>query len=304
MFIETMKVQQPGWDLAIIGDSLPPFELPSNVQHVHIPFEEMVDLLVDNVFNETSRPSQWKLKQLFKGGQGPKKVVDWKPLMGYLFPKVFEGYQWWGHMDNDLILGNLTKLFPQSDLQYYDTISGAREKKHLSWGPFMMYRNLPVLNELFKKAGHPDGFVEPTIYMFDEWALRAKAKGWSMTHMLRNHAEELGIRPWNTDSIMLLDKHECPGSPKRYPDKEDLHNTTFPKQDCAGCAFRPHSEKVLVRTYDQQEVFLCHYQNSKRLYYDDSLNNTEKFQGLLERGEFHVNFTHGFDFLENAPPVS
>jgi hypothetical protein len=48
--------------------------------------------------------------------------VDLKPFFAYLFPQVGEGYDWWGHLDNDMLLGNVHHFVTPEMLRNYDMI--------------------------------------------------------------------------------------------------------------------------------------------------------------------------------------
>ena len=89
LFIESCR--NAGIDFAIIGDVQLPYELPDNFQHFHISWDGFVDLIFQKIRdgNETT-----KLRKA-----GFRKMCDFTPLMGYLFPEVVNGYDWWGHID-------------------------------------------------------------------------------------------------------------------------------------------------------------------------------------------------------------
>jgi hypothetical protein len=41
---------------------------------------------------------------------GGYKVVDVKPLFGFLFREYIQDYEFWAHVDNDLVFGNIAGL--------------------------------------------------------------------------------------------------------------------------------------------------------------------------------------------------
>jgi hypothetical protein len=134
MFVETASTS--GVDFVILGYSRPPFPLPSNIRHVSVTWNQFVDLIADRLFEG---------KDLRNAS--PYKIIDFKPLFAYLFPKKVKGYDW---------LGNATKFLTHSVLDQHDIISAIPRK---AWGPFTLYRNNQRVNELFRLAELPLGKI-------------------------------------------------------------------------------------------------------------------------------------------------
>ena len=91
------------------------------------------------------------------------KLCDYKVVYGQIFADYLQGYDFWGHCDNDLIFGNIKKFITDDILQKYDRI--------LSRGHFTLYRNSSNVNEIYKKASpsYLKVFSSEKIYGFDEW---------------------------------------------------------------------------------------------------------------------------------------
>lgn len=62
---------------------------------------------------------------------------------------LHRGVQMWGHIDNDMILGNVRK-FLGPDVLSKDIISGLYHKN--TWGPFTVFRNVDKVNNIFRRA--------------------------------------------------------------------------------------------------------------------------------------------------------
>ncbi len=92
----------------------------------------------------------------------PYKLCDFKPAYGYLFQEYIRGYDFWGHCDNDIILGNIRHFITEEVLEGNDRI--------LTRGHFTLYRNTAEVNETFKKASPSYKTVFPSelVFHFDE----------------------------------------------------------------------------------------------------------------------------------------
>ena len=81
----------------------------------------------------------------FLRGSEPYKVIDLKPMIGAIFPEVVGNYEFWGHVDNDLILGNVKKFTPAAVLDKSDVISIYGDH---GAGPLTVYRNSNFVSQL------------------------------------------------------------------------------------------------------------------------------------------------------------
>jgi hypothetical protein len=96
------------------------------------------------------------------------KVNDFKPAFAHLFPDLLHGYDLWGTIDNDILLGDV-RGYVEKFLDDFDVIGGI--PNHPTWGPFTMYRNVEHINQLFFKASLPMQIILglPYAMFFDEW---------------------------------------------------------------------------------------------------------------------------------------
>lgn len=93
----------------------------------------------------------------------PYKLCDYKPAYGYIFEDKIKPYDFWGHCDIDLILGDIRKFVTNDVLCQFDRIY---EFGHLS-----LYRNDIKVNRAFMEEGgmnYKDVYSSPIISVFDE----------------------------------------------------------------------------------------------------------------------------------------
>jgi hypothetical protein len=274
MFVETASTS--GVDFVILGYPRPPFPLPSNIRHVSVTWNQFVDLIADRLF-EGKEPGDLR-------NASPYKIIDFKPLFANLFPKEVKGYDWWGHIDNDLVLSNATKFLTHSVLDQHDIISAIPRK---AWGPFTLYRNNQRVNELFRLAELPleDMFATSAIRNFDEWGCvhLIKEENWDFNSTMagiitKQHGERLGLRPYSFTEIIITDQDTCAR-----------------RERCGECTY---ANTVLVSKRGKEKL-LCHYIKGKN-FLEASLEDRDKMARLLEEGEFRVSHPEGFDFLKDG----
>jgi hypothetical protein len=54
----------------------------------------------------------------------PEKHLDFLPAMAFLFPELVEGYQWWGHIASNIMMGQISDFVTPKMLKENDIISG------------------------------------------------------------------------------------------------------------------------------------------------------------------------------------
>lgn len=95
----------------------------------------------------------------------PYKLCDYKPIWGYVFPELTQGYDFWGHCDLDMIFGDVRAFLPNSALEHNDKIY---KLGHLTY-----YRNTEENNRRFMLDGgvnYKYAFRTAEIVAFDEIA--------------------------------------------------------------------------------------------------------------------------------------
>lgn len=81
------------------------------------------------------------------------KTTDFFPAFGEIYRDLFSGYDFWGYLDNDIILGDLRSFLTEDILQKYDKISPTSH--------FSLLRNTPRLNSLYRtKIGNKEPWKE------------------------------------------------------------------------------------------------------------------------------------------------
>lgn len=269
MFLESAK--HSGVDILLMGDSHPPYELPTSLQFVQLSWDAFCDVVSERVFE--GQPVD-ELRTA-----APYKINDFKPLFGHLFPHYVASYDFWGHVDNDMLLGRVRNFLPP--LNTVDVISAIDD--HNTWGAFTLYRNTAYINTLFKQVdfGVSRIFNNPKPLCFDEWGSCGYRKryGNSMSDILDNQ-QNTGLRIHRGLEGVVWDG-VC----------KFRRNYHVPKQHCAECLF------VNGTLYhNHSEALLCHYQHSKdRL--EASLQDDILYQSLVETNEFRANYSYGFDSL-------
>ncbi len=76
----------------------------------------------------------------------PYKVCDFKPMFGKLFEDYLRKYDYWGYIDNDLLLGNVQSYLMEKVKVGHIVIS---TYKDFMSGPLAIFRNQFLTNNLF-----------------------------------------------------------------------------------------------------------------------------------------------------------
>jgi len=122
-------------DFFIITDRYPPCALPPNVRLLRI--------------NRTAfeRLASEKLGYLMRL-DSPRKLCDYKPAYGRIFSDYLRRSNYWGHIDFDIVWGNIPRFLHPAVEQGYEIISA--DGKRIS-GPCTIYKNTHHLRELFRE---------------------------------------------------------------------------------------------------------------------------------------------------------
>jgi hypothetical protein len=131
-FTETCRYNQ-SVDWIIFTDDAPPNNKPDNVRFLPMSMEDTKSLLSKKLrFNA--------------GFNTPYKMCDFKPAYGFVFGEQLKGYDFWGHIDLDVLYGDISKFISEKVLEQYDIISA---DKNRICGVVTIYKNTPEINSLF-----------------------------------------------------------------------------------------------------------------------------------------------------------
>lgn len=83
----------------------------------------------------------------------PYKICDYKPLYGEAFQEITKDYEFWGHMDLDIILGDVRAFLTEEMFQTYDKLFEA--------GCFVIYRNTEEMRNLYKLSMDKENMAYP-----------------------------------------------------------------------------------------------------------------------------------------------
>lgn len=151
LFLESCR-WNPTVDFVLISDADIPEDLPPNVLLRPRTFADHKSHIVESL---RLRP-KWN---------SPYKLVDFKPVLGYLFPELIEGYDYWGYGDIDVIYGNIRRIFTDEYLDH-DVISTHRD---IVSGHLALVRNDGKLHKAFRRVLHWRYFLQAARHMsFDE----------------------------------------------------------------------------------------------------------------------------------------
>ncbi|MDR0829814.1 MAG: hypothetical protein LBN95_06855 [Prevotellaceae bacterium] len=97
----------------------------------------------------------------------PYKLCDFKPAYGFLFQNIIQGYDFWGHIDLDIVFGDIRNFMTDELLNNYDVISSRHD---YTAGYFTLYRNNTDCNCLFMQSKHYKYvFTHSDNFWFDEF---------------------------------------------------------------------------------------------------------------------------------------
>lgn len=134
------------------------------------------------------------------------KICDFRPLFGYLFPELIQGYHFWGYGDIDVLYGDIRYFLNNSLLNSYDIFSFRPE--YLT-GSFTVCRNSSIINRLFMESRDYEKVISSEKYFnFDECNFmfaplhageaieKTPSKIESMTHVVRKKHDEGYLRAY------------------------------------------------------------------------------------------------------------
>ena len=96
-------------------------------------------------------------------------LTDLKPFFGAAFSDVLAPFEWWGYLQEDLLLGDLRAFATVALLSRSDVICPYLPPLNSS-GVLMLFRNTPEVTYLWRKSRAAHRVLsEPLYLVFDEW---------------------------------------------------------------------------------------------------------------------------------------
>lgn len=96
----------------------------------------------------------------------PYKVCDFKPTYGVLFKKYLKPYDFWGHIDLDIIWGDIRTFITNEILKKNELICVRHD---FLTGYFLLFKNTRKMNLLFYKSkDYKKVFLSDRHFCFDE----------------------------------------------------------------------------------------------------------------------------------------
>lgn len=205
-FIHTCNYNQEV-DFYIITDdeSWAKQKLPPNVTIVYKQIQDINQLASQKLGFETSIQEGYKL-------------CDFKPSYGFLFPDLFNGYDFWGHGDIDVIFGDIRHFITDEVLDNHELINVRHD---FISGYFLLFRNTEKMNTLFMQSrDYRKVLSSPVHYCFDETNFqfndftdileypKRKHEVDSMTHLVKRLEKENKLKTY-------FDFHVIEGLPGR-----------------------------------------------------------------------------------------
>lgn len=246
LLIESMRHNSSVDFLIITDNELLEYDVPANVKVDFTTFEKFKRNRVSKVFK--------KYKML-----NPYKISDYKPMFGVLFSEELTGYDYWGFMDSDIVLGDI-RTFVTDELLKANT-------KLYSFGHFQIYKNNDAGNNLFKvKTRDFETYQWEDVakfnqaIAFDEWS---GSLGGGLSRKLYNagfsyydnvdyldvYSEKYDLfmvdRPWNLKPITNL----------RYIQGRLLAEIEGTKREFLYVHFQKRQMKVRVNRFNEYSIY-------------------------------------------------
>jgi hypothetical protein len=167
LFLHTLR-HNPTVDFHLLSDVPPPATAPlaPNVRYHAWSLEELLVRLRETV---GVRLRRLHAGGVFASGVSSAKLNDFKPMFGEVFAEMLSPYEWWGHLQEDLLLGNLRRFASSAVLAAHDVLCPYVPPLNAS-GVLMLYRNVPRVNRAWRASSEAERVLSsPTYLVFDEW---------------------------------------------------------------------------------------------------------------------------------------
>jgi hypothetical protein len=187
-------------DWIFVADQSPEFDLPANVK--------LCIFSLNDIARRCSNVCDFDIKI-----DHPYHICSLRPAFGLCFQDELLGYSYWGHVDLDVIYGDVLNFIPDAILEGHDRILG---RGHLS-----IYRNSKEVNSAFKLKApgvidYRSKFQNLSLFEpFDEWRGIWKILRY---HRFRQYHDEFiaDIKPPTRYRITRFEAEGLPNHPHQF----------------------------------------------------------------------------------------
>ncbi|MCQ9204956.1 MAG: hypothetical protein NG737_01385 [Omnitrophica bacterium] len=188
LYIKTCKYN-PTIDWIIFCNDRIPQGIAENVKFINISLNDFITRA------ERKTETKIPLKEY-------RKISDLKPAYGAIFEDYIKNYDFWGHVDLDIMWGDIRKFITEEALREYQIISAT--KYHIC-GHFTLYRNCEQINNMFKiNEIYKNIFKDKKYKNFDE--IGDRNKGLGMDQIIRQ-AEKKNLLKVLRQNLHINDFH-------------------------------------------------------------------------------------------------
>ncbi len=192
----------PDYDFIFYTDNRKKYDYPLNMKVNYCSFDAIRDR-VQKHFDFTISLEK------------PYKFTDFKPAFGVIFKEDINGYDYWGYVDQDVILGNISKFITEDILASHDRIL---TRDHLS-----IYRNTHEIALRFKTESKKYGNLYKTVFESPEIFCFGERGHYGTYHIWTDKGWTIYDQPITAD--ISYKKHYF-----QLTDSEGYENTQSPKQ--------------------------------------------------------------------------
>ncbi len=178
--------------LFVCDHPLPGVDMPPNVRVLNTTKAELAQRIADSA----KTPVNLSI---------PYKLCDFRPAYGVTFRNELQGYDFWGHCDNDIVFGRIRRFITREILDAHDKV--------LMHGYMQLYRNSAAGNSFYQitadSINYQDVFTDPRYHGFDEWSGIARV---FKHHKIRYFQQEFMATPvpWRHELQAALVKNYYP----------------------------------------------------------------------------------------------
>lgn len=251
LFLKTCSYNKD-FNWLIFTDNIDSYEYPENVRVVNITFEEI------------RKKVQSKFAFDIKLAT-PYKFCDYKPAYGYIFEDYLQEFEFWGHCDTDVLMGNLSYFLNKDFLNKYDKV--------FCLGHMTIYRNTPENNRIFMKAVngtslYKRAFTTDAIVTFDEeWRDANNVNRIFLANHKKVYQKDLSL------NFSIYHTKFRKITFVGFDSKNDGHGYQTEKYQKSLCVWdKGHVYRYVLENGElKQEEYLYVHLQKRKMYYEDSI---------------------------------